>query len=246
MAKNIEPTAQALFEKFRAARPWQPEVKQAVVLRAKQSPEYPVFRKLAIEHLRKLIAAIEEYKPAQDPTEFVEGVPVWREQWDFLTSYIKSHERHLPAYNWLLSWIERGAHENEFYSSEGRPEPETEKSPAGGNGREQPPTDFTTKEKALAYIFDLYANGKQIPTNPTEGGYAKKEIQLKGHELFGSDPEKDTFYRSVKTISEKKYDLNKEADLRQISLRWLEAVRHLSKDWPKVEEYLKGKGLAGE
>ncbi|ASW72981.1 hypothetical protein IQ37_09790 [Chryseobacterium piperi] len=36
---------------------------------------------------------------------------------------------------------------------------------------------FIAKEYALAYIFDLYANGKKLPVNRIDGGYNQKEIE---------------------------------------------------------------------
>jgi len=103
---------------------------------------------------------------------------------------------------------------------------------------------FIANEYALAYIYDLFANGKQIPINRTDGGLNKKELINQGFELYQLNNRKDTFYRAVKYVSN--FDLNKQQDLVNISQRWLEAVKTLSKNWDKTEKYLKEKGLIGE
>jgi hypothetical protein len=103
---------------------------------------------------------------------------------------------------------------------------------------------FIHNEYALTYILDLYANGNQIPTNSIEGGNNKKEIIKNGFELYQLDKDKDTFYRSVLKIV--KFDLNNKQDLGNISLRWLDAVKTLSKDWSKTHQYLIDKKLIGE
>lgn len=110
---------------------------------------------------------------------------------------------------------------------------------------QEQPKKFIANEYALAYIFDLYATGKQIPINITEGGYNKSGLIEKGYELYKYDNKKDTFYRAVKHVV-KNYDLNNKQDLMQISIRWNEAVKELSKDWCKTEEYLIEKKLIGE
>jgi hypothetical protein len=103
---------------------------------------------------------------------------------------------------------------------------------------------FIAKEYALAYIFDLYSNGKQIPSNRIEGGLNKKELKQIGYDLYQFDNNKDTFYRAVKQVANN--DLNKQKDLAYISLRWIEAVKTLSKDWNKTQKYLQEKKLIGE
>ncbi len=110
---------------------------------------------------------------------------------------------------------------------------------------QETPKKFTANEYALTYIFDLYANGKQIPTNKTEGGYNKKALIQIGIVLYQFDEKKDTFYRAVKNVAEK-FDLNKKQDLINISQSWIEAVKTLSKNWNKTEKYLKEKKLIGE
>jgi hypothetical protein len=62
--------------------------------------------------------------------------------------------------------------------------------------------------------------------------------------LYQLDKDKDTFYRSVLKIV--KFDLNNKQDLGNISLRWLDAVKTLSKDWSKTHQYLIDKKLIGE
>lgn len=116
-----------------------------------------------------------------------------------------------------------------------QPETETE---------QETPKKFKANEYALAYIFDLYATGKQIPENITEGGYNKKELMKKGVELYQYGKNKDTFYRAVKHVVT--FDLNNKQYLEQISKRWVESVRELSKDWSKTKEYLIEKKLIGE
>jgi hypothetical protein len=106
------------------------------------------------------------------------------------------------------------------------------------------PIKYIANEHALAYIFDLHANGKQIPINKTEGGYNKKAIVQIGFELYQFDVKKDTFYRAVKHVAT--FDLNKQIDLLNISKNWIDAVKTLSKDWNLTEKYLKEKKLIGE
>jgi len=106
------------------------------------------------------------------------------------------------------------------------------------------PKKFIANEFALAYIFDLFATGKQIPINRTEGGYNKKELIEKGVELYQFDKKKDTFYRAVKHVAS--FDLNNKQYLEQISKNWVEAVSELSKDWCKTKEYLIEKELIRE
>ncbi len=112
------------------------------------------------------------------------------------------------------------------------------------NKEQETPKKFIANEYALAYIFDLYVNGKQIPVNRTDGGYNKKELIQIGFELYQIDKMKDTFYRAVKKVVT--YDLNKQKDLALISQNWLEAVKTLSKDWNKTQQYLIDKKLIGE
>ncbi len=109
---------------------------------------------------------------------------------------------------------------------------------------DKPSKKFIANEYALAYIFDLYVNGKQIPVNRTDGGYNKKELKQIGFELYQIDKMKDTFYRAVKKVLT--YDLNKQKHLALISQNWLEAVKTLSKDWNKTQQYLIDKKLIGE
>lgn len=99
---------------------------------------------------------------------------------------------------------------------------------------------FIAKEYALAYIFDLYANGQQVPTNRVEGGLNAKELNRIGKEEKGFN-KPDTFYRAVKDVL--KLDLNKKAELQGISKDWIDAVKNLSTNWGKTKEYLKLQGL---
>ncbi|MDW7691475.1 hypothetical protein R9C00_17990 [Flammeovirgaceae bacterium SG7u.111] len=101
---------------------------------------------------------------------------------------------------------------------------------------------FIANEHALAYIFDLYAEGKQVPINRTEGGLNAKEIKRIGIEKGFDKP--DTFYRAVKNVL--KFDLNKTKDLNNISKDWFNGVKTLSNNWVKTSEYLKEKGLSGD
>lgn len=103
---------------------------------------------------------------------------------------------------------------------------------------------FIANEYALAYIFDLYAIGQQIPANRTEGGYNKIKIIEDGFDLYKLDKKKDTFYRAVKHVI--KSDLNKQQELIYISRSWFEAVKALSKNWHKTEMYLREKRIIGE
>lgn len=98
---------------------------------------------------------------------------------------------------------------------------------------------FIANESALAYIFDLYADGKQIPTNRIEGGLNKKHLMKIGESRGYKG---DTFYRAVKTVCN--YDLNKKDELESISVRWLEVCTELSSNKEKLTKYLKDKMLA--
>ncbi|CAA7195871.1 hypothetical protein [Chryseobacterium potabilaquae] len=101
---------------------------------------------------------------------------------------------------------------------------------------------YTAKEYALAYIFDLWAKGEQIPLNRVEGGLNKKEL----HEIGENIPtiKKDTFYRAVKLLTS--YDLNKQKQLQSISKDWQNAVQKLSNNWAETKEYLVTKELYRE
>jgi len=105
------------------------------------------------------------------------------------------------------------------------------------------PIKYKAKENALAYIFDLWANGNQIPLNRVEGGINAKELKRIGKEVYKFE-KPDTFYRAVRNVLE--YDLNNKDYLEQISLDWYNAVKQLSKNWEKTEQYLKEKKLSME
>jgi len=109
---------------------------------------------------------------------------------------------------------------------------------------EQKPIKYGAKEYALTYIFDLYATGKQVPINRIEGSLDVKKIKQDVSKFPMYDKAPDTFYRAVKSVLE--YDLNKPTDLQNISKDWLNAVRNLSTNWAKTEQYLKDKKLIGE
>jgi hypothetical protein len=110
-----------------------------------------------------------------------------------------------------------------------------------GKREEQP--KFIANEYALAYIFDLYSQGKQIPKNIVEGSYDAKELRRIGKEVYQFE-KPDTFYRAVLKVAS--YDLNKNEFLGAISNRWLDAVRALSKNWNAVSEFLTEKQLIRE
>lgn len=99
---------------------------------------------------------------------------------------------------------------------------------------------YSANENALAYIFDLYANGEQVPINRVEGSLNAKKLKEIGSKRGFSKP--DTFYRSVKNVL-KKFDLNNKKDLDSISIDWYNAVKNLSKDWVTMKQYLDKKEL---
>ncbi len=101
---------------------------------------------------------------------------------------------------------------------------------------------YSANEQALAYIFDLFANGVTVPTNRIEGGLSKKKLLEIGREKGFGKP--DTFYRAVKLVLG--YDLNRVSNLLSISKDWMGAVKKMSKDWEATERYLRDKGLIGE
>jgi hypothetical protein len=106
------------------------------------------------------------------------------------------------------------------------------------------PTKLIQNEYAIAYIFDMLASDQFVPTNPTEGGYNKKELIRIGYERYQLDRNKDSFYRAVKYVLT--FDLNKKTDLLSISQRWVEVLKALSKHWDTTEQYLILKNLIGE
>jgi len=100
--------------------------------------------------------------------------------------------------------------------------------------------EFIVAEYALTYIFDLFSNGQQIPTNRTEGGFDKKQIESQSS-YYNCPKKPDTFYREVKRIIN--YDINKNTYLQSISKDWRFAVLTLTKDRNRLEQYLKDKEL---
>jgi hypothetical protein len=105
-------------------------------------------------------------------------------------------------------------------------------------------TNFTAKEYALTYIFDLYANGRTLPTNRVEGGYNAKQIENDSKNFPTFDKKPDSFYRAVKEVIG--YDLNNARELSNISKDWYYAVKTLSNSWGKTQEYLQENKLTGE
>src|SRR5690554_5279789 len=100
---------------------------------------------------------------------------------------------------------------------------------------------FKADEYALAYLFDLHASGKRVPTK--KDGLDKEAIKLLAEER---DPEHkpDSFYRSVKKLL--RYDLNNPKYLNDISTRWEHVVKELSSDSERMIAYLTEKKLIDE
>jgi hypothetical protein len=109
---------------------------------------------------------------------------------------------------------------------------------------EQKNTKYSANEYALAYIFDLWANNKQVPINRTEGSFSAKQIKDDVSRFPNFDKAPDSFYRAVKKVLT--FDLNKPNDLLNISNDWLNAVCYLSPNWKTTEQYLKDKNLIRE
>lgn len=65
---------------------------------------------------------------------------------------------------------------------------------------QETPMEFIVKEYALAYLFDLDTNGKQIPSNQIDGGYSKKELIKVGFELYQLDEKKILFIEPSKRL----------------------------------------------
>jgi len=103
---------------------------------------------------------------------------------------------------------------------------------------------YKADEYALAYIFDLYAEGKQVPKNRIEGGLSAKKIKDDSTLFSSYDKTPDGFYRAVKKVLT--YDLNKPKDLQNISNDWYNAIKVLSNNWALTEQYLKDKNLIKE
>jgi len=106
------------------------------------------------------------------------------------------------------------------------------------------PVKYKADEYALAYIFDLYAEGKQVPKNRIEGGLSAKKIKDDSTLFSSYDKTPDGFYRAVKKVLT--YDLNKPKDLQNISNDWYNAIKVLSNNWALTEQYLKDKNLIKE
>lgn len=103
---------------------------------------------------------------------------------------------------------------------------------------------YGANEYALTYILDLYALGKQIPTNRIDGSLDAKAIKNDVCKFPDYDKAPDTFYRAVRNVL--RYDINNPRDLQNISKDWLNAVRNLSTNWATTEQYLKDKNLIRE
>lgn len=103
---------------------------------------------------------------------------------------------------------------------------------------------FTAKEFALAYLFDLDLEGKQVPINRVEGTMSKKELfeVSKQRKHYNLTP--DSFYKAVRGIV--KYDRNNSVQLQQISSGWYQAVLVLSHHKEELQKHLDSKGITGK
>lgn len=106
--------------------------------------------------------------------------------------------------------------------------------------KEEAERKFTVSEYVLAYMFELYAAGENIPMNPVEGTICKNKIMNIGSSRYSLKG--DTFYRKVKEIKEK-FDINSKEQLEQISRDWQNAVKKICSDWEPISKYLQDKGL---
>jgi hypothetical protein len=155
------------------------------------------------------------------------------------TNFDKNRDFHLLA---LADTFSQFVQEQANGFGTNKKESETAQPELSGIIKKETPEKFTAGEYALAYIFDLYANGQQIPQNRVEGSLDKKGLMEAGN-AFGLVG--DTFYRAVMKIT-KSYDLNKLQHLEAISQRWVGVLKALSKDWDAVSKYLSEKQLLGE
>lgn len=106
------------------------------------------------------------------------------------------------------------------------------------NAGKPEPQDFTANEKALSYIFDLYAAGMQVPMN-RDNTLKAREIEQIGQKQYNEKP--NTFIKAVRYILN--HDLNNENHLQNISLEWKAAVFSLSKNSEELTQYLNSKNL---
>jgi hypothetical protein len=96
------------------------------------------------------------------------------------------------------------------------------------------------KEIALAYIFETYSIGKDIPSS-SQGEFSKKEIESIGKNEYTVNG--NSFYKAVRKIIAD-YSPFEESDLYHISPRWYDVVKEITtkrKHWKQVEKYLKEK-----
>lgn len=102
---------------------------------------------------------------------------------------------------------------------------------------------YKAKEYALAYIFDLYSKGEQIPINRTnDAGFDKKILECIGSEKTNGNFKGNTFYNAVKEIINK-YNINSLQDLNLISSDWKNAVLAISENDNEIIKYLKNNSL---
>lgn len=100
---------------------------------------------------------------------------------------------------------------------------------------------YTAKEYALAYIFDLYSKGEQVPTNRTnDAGLDAKYLKSIGSEKTRYNHKGDSFYRAVKDVL-KNYDLNNERHLQSISTDWKNAILSISNNDFEIKQYINNK-----
>lgn len=100
---------------------------------------------------------------------------------------------------------------------------------------------YSAKEYALAYIFDLYSKGQQIPINRKEATLDAKYLKSIGEDKTKGNFKGDTFYRAVKEVN--KYNLNSINELNMISNGWKNAVLSILKNDNEVKKYFSNKNL---
>ena len=97
---------------------------------------------------------------------------------------------------------------------------------------------LTAKHHALAYLFEIYAYGKNLPIS--DGGLAKSELEEIGNKRMKKNG--NGFYKEVSKIT-KDYDINSNKDLEQISKKWKEITLLILNNDEKVIKYIESKGL---
>lgn len=100
---------------------------------------------------------------------------------------------------------------------------------------------YSAKEYALAYIFDLFSKGQQIPINRKEATLDAKYLKSIGEEKTKGNFKGDTFYRAVKEV--KNYNLNDIKELNLISNNWKNAVLAISKNDNEIKKYFSNQNL---